>query len=386
MEKFDKLTSSFWDALIRKKDIIFFCVTILIGMIIRICGLDMITGDYYFYNTWIEDFRDCGLFGLEHGIGDYSIFFQTVFFLLSFIPGKPMYIYKMMSVMFDLGQAIAIAFFVCDPKKENLFKEKFNISFALAFLLPTIVLNSAYWGQFESCYSFFLVLTLIALHKEKFMRAFAWLGLAFAWKFQCIILVPFVLAYCIGKKKLNILHPVITIFVFWATSIPGIIAGRSKLDAFRVYLSQSSEYGHMYLKFTSFWVLVGDDYDLLKNPAILLTVMLCGIGLYAIISGKKKIGTYEEMLNTAAWFVWTATFFLPAMHERYSYFLDLIWILLACKNTRYIKYLVLTALINLINYGSYLFGIPDAATIPFAVIMLCGYILYSYEILKADNS
>ena len=386
MKALDKFTEKFWDTVIRNKSILFFVCILIIGSVIRICGFDHITGDYYFYNTWFYDLKENTWFALGHGVGDYSIFFQTVFLFLTLIPGKGMYIYKTMSCLFDLGQALLIAGFVTEFKKENLLKEKFNLSFSLAFLLPTVVLNSAYWGQFESCYSFFLILVLISLYKEKYYGAFAWLGLAFAWKFQSIFLVPFILVYCIAKKKLNILHPAITLFVFWLTSIVGIFAGRSKLDAFRIYLGQSAEYGNMYLKTTSFWCLVGDNYDLLSSFAILLTVALLGLGAYMVLSGKKKISTCEEMLNTAAWFMWTVTFFLPAMHERYSYFLDLICILLTFKNTRYIKYLVLTASLNLINYGAYLCDIPAADTAPFALLMLGAYIYYSKEILTSDPS
>ena len=138
MKALDNITEKFWDTMIKYRNIIFFTAILFIGSVIRICGMDLITGDYWFYNTWFYDLKENTWFALGHGVGDYSIFFQTVFLALTLIPGKGMYIYKTMSCLFDLGQALLIAGFVCDFKKKEVFGEKFNLSFTLAYLLPTV--------------------------------------------------------------------------------------------------------------------------------------------------------------------------------------------------------------------------------------------------------
>lgn len=48
----------------------------------------------------------------------------------------------------------------------------FFITFAVVIMLPTVILNSAYWGQCDSIYTTFIILTLLYLYKGKYHGAF----------------------------------------------------------------------------------------------------------------------------------------------------------------------------------------------------------------------
>ncbi len=47
---------------------------------------------------------------------------------------------------------------------------------------------------------------------------------------------------------------------------------------------------------------------------------------------------------------------LPAMHERYSYPLDILLLILGTLNKKYLIYAVVSVMLSTITYGHYLFG------------------------------
>lgn len=126
---------------------------------------------------------------------------------------------------------------------------------------------------------------------------------------------------------------------------------------FLIYMNKVQERQRMYIGYPSFWLIVGNDYDLLKQIAILLTVVILGIGLYLVLSEKKKIDTLESYLNTACWSVWSMILFLPAMHERFSYMLDIMFVMLCIyKGRKYLCYAIVEMLLSLMTNGHYLFS------------------------------
>ena len=52
----------------------------------------------------------------------------------------------------------------------------------------------------------------------------------------------------------------------------------------------------MYMNISSFWVLLGDGYEYLKDYAVLLTMILCGIEIYIFINLKKWIYRLETII------------------------------------------------------------------------------------------
>ena len=120
--------------------------------------------------------------------------------------------------------------------------------------------------------------------------------------------------------------------------------------------------------------LVGNDYSNLKLFAIIVTIFICGVGLYLIMSEKVKIISLEDYLRVATWFMWTCILFLPSMHERYTYPLDIFLILLCFINREYLKYAIYSICLSTITYSSFLF-----ANTSIDILMVLLYIfLYVY--------
>ncbi len=89
---------------------------------------------------------------------------------------------------------------------------------------------------------------------------------------------------------MSILHFTITLASFWLTGIVAFIKGRNVMDIFTIYADQTGIYKEMYLNTASFWKLVGNEYTIMNDFAILFTVAILGIALYLYIlkSSKKQ--------------------------------------------------------------------------------------------------
>jgi len=94
------------------------------------------------------------------------------------------------------------------------------------FILPTIFVNSAYWGQIESLYTVFLVITMYFFLVNKPFWAMIAFSFAFSIKLQAIFYAPF-LAILLFKKKVNPLHFLLVPAVYLFLSLPVLILGRN---------------------------------------------------------------------------------------------------------------------------------------------------------------
>ena len=176
----------------------------------------------------------------------------------------------------------------------------------------------------------------------------------------------------------------VSVAVFYVLSSAGVFFGRHPLEPFYIYLGQANVSTSMYLNVPSFWMLVGDNYEWLKGMAICIFACLCGIGLYYVLDGKKKMNTSEQYLNTCCWFLWTCILFLPAMHERYTYPLDIILIILCLLDKKYYKYATISVLFSITGYASYLFK-TDGIMYWQALLYVFAWIHFTYNLLCKDE-
>lgn len=88
----------------------------------------------------------------------------------------------------------------------------------------------------------------------------------------------------------------------------------------------------------------------------------------------------EEFLKTASWTVWTCLMFLPSMHERYGYLLDVLLIILAFKNKKYFSFTTITVLSSIMTYGNYFFANGSNVKL-ISIILIISYVCYSYVIM-----
>ena len=143
--------ASFWGLelckkLTTKKSVLISCVLIAAALAARLLCMDHVTADYEtFLSKWVDYFRSNGAWkGLGGSVGNYNVpyLYFLAFFSLSDV--NDLYLIKLLSIAFDFILAHGIMSIV------SLFKKEKNIQLGAYFVslfLPTVILNSAYWGQ-----------------------------------------------------------------------------------------------------------------------------------------------------------------------------------------------------------------------------------------------
>ena len=344
----------------------YFILITLIGLFVRLLGFDFISNDMKFcLLPWFNIINDSGgLNALTEQVGDYGLLYQTIIALMTYVDINPVYQYKVLSVVFDFLLAFSIAFFIYSTDLPTIFPYqnrtiRFCLTYACVLFMPTVILNSAFWGQCDSIYSCFLLWGLCFLYKRKFKDTFFMLGCALSFKLQTVLLFPLFLFHYFLKKQFSLFNFIITFATFWLSGIVAYLYGRNILDGINIYLYQVGEYKSMWLNVPSFWVLVGNDYDRYHLFAISLTIVLLGIGFGVFLYYKQQIDSFSQLIILAIFVEWTCILFLPSMHERYTYVLDLLLLILSILDSRCVKYAVIAIGTSCITYSSFLFRTPE---------------------------
>ena len=374
----------------KKKELTFLFIITLLGIFVRYVGRDIISGDMETaFLPWFKVMKDGGgLAALSKQIGDYGLLYQTIIALLTYIDINPLYLYKILSVFFDFLLAVSIAYFIYNCGLNTVFtgndKEKsFCLTYAYVLLLPTVVMNSAFWGQCDSIYTFFLLWSVWLLYKEKFQLSFFALGCSLAFKLQPILMFPLFVYSYFSRKKFSIFNVFITACTFWLSGIVVYLQRQRAFDSVGIYSNQVVMFKRMWMNVPSIWAFISDDYNRFHLLAIGLTFIILGIVLLMVITGKKKINSFKQMMELAIFVEWTCIIFLPAMHERYTYVMDLLLLMLAIVDGKYIIHAFIAIVTSCMTYSAYLFTGKELSLGIIAVYLLF-WLHYSYLIFSAD--
>lgn len=373
--------------------LLFVVLAAAIGLLIRWAGRDFVSLDMRdALLPWFDQIKAAGgLSALSSQVGDYGLLYQTIISLMTYVDISPIYQYKLLSVAFDAALAVMAALVYKDLMLNGLNGKTQTVSReahesiltrsalvgVLVWLLPTVMLNSAYWGQCDSIYAFFCLATLYQLRRGSYLFAFVLLGLAFSCKLQTVFIVPFIAVYYLITKRFSVVYILLSVAVMWLMGVVAFAYGRGLLAPLQIYYGQSSHYELMYLSFPSFWVLLGDDYWGFRWYAIFFTLCVVVTGMYVCLNHRRFLHSRVNYYCVVAWFIWSMVLFLPCMHDRYAYLLDLLLVMMACCDRRFIKYAVVALLTSLYFYGCFLFVQRDEAPILLSVVYLLAYLHYT---------
>ena len=330
----------------------------LLAVLVRYYGKNYLSDDMTgCFLPWYEYFKTNGVPGLKEQVGDYNLIYQTILALMARTNYQPVYMIKMLGIVFDFvlaGVFVSIIRGSFNVKDKNILL----VAYASVLLLPTAVLNSAYWGQTDAVYTVFVLSTLALLYMKKYPLAFIFLGIAFGFKLQSVFILPFIAMLYLNRKDFSFLNILYTVMAFWAVGIVAFIHGRSLMAPLDIYLYQIDNYPKMYFNFPSFWTLFSNDYLCFGNVPIITTATIMLLGVLFLYSRKDF---EQKYFFYATWTVWTVLLFLPKMHERYAFPLDILLLLLCFLDKKCIKYAVLSICLSLMTYGIYFGGLNDSS-------------------------
>lgn len=366
--KIDKELREFAD---NKKIInIFFIIMFTIFAILaRILVLHFESGDYTVcLEPWMEQIKAYGgLKSLKYEIGNYNILYMTIMAIFSYIPISSKILIKLLSIVFDFIIAIFGALIVKKILKEKDKDNKISIlTYASLIMLPTVFLNSALWGQCDSMYVGFTLISLYYILKDKNVLSFVFAGLAFACKLQFIFILPIYIVLYFKKKNFSILNFLIIPLVNFITCLPAIIAGRSIIDCLSIYLAQTGQGSRMLtLNFPNIYKFVPDFFSNQSTILIIFTLLVLGIVTYIIIQNKSKF-TNTNMIGASIMYILLMVTLLPYMHERYGYCAEVLLVIYVAIRKKDFWMIAVSQIAILSEYFNFLGNMDQSLIMIFA--------------------
>ena len=306
----------------------------IVGFALRCIGLDVETSDMRVLTSWHEQLEAAGpgLDALLEYRGDYPLTYITIIWLVGKLPIDFMYALKASSILLDYILAFGFASLVEEIKPSG--GKNYCVGFAVVMMLPTVIMNSSVWGQCDSLYATFVVWAIYCIIKERYGMSMVFLGIAFAFKLQTILILPFFLIYYWMEKKFSALYFGIIPLVMILCNIPAIAAGYPISIAFTPYVGLSGGYPWLYYFYPNFWFFFqAAPFYMFQAGAIFCAFTALLIFVVLLVKNNVRI-TKDRIIPIAMWTLYTCVMFLPTMHERYTYIAELFAIALLLGNLK----------------------------------------------------
>ena len=311
------------------------CALLLVlALFIRLAFFDRENTDYqWFLKVWVDFYRtNPGFSALGKAIGNYNI--PYLYFLALFARSsiRDLYLIKLLSVFFDILLAWAGLLLVRRCGGSIL---RGLVCFFVILFLPTVVLNSALWGQCDSIYTSLALLGIAAAlptgRKEgNPALSMVCIALSFGFKLQAVFIMPvWVILWAWQRYKWYWfgLFPL----TYLVLILPAVIAGRPLQDAVMLYFNQAGTVGdalnYNAPSLTAFLRNVTAPEALSSGLIIAAFVAMGMIVLSGILLRRRM--TPVLFLGFTALTVLVIPFLLPHMHDRYFYPADVVTAVLA---------------------------------------------------------
>ena len=363
-------------------DILLIVGVTILSILIRLSVRHVITGDWTaWWELWFAELYEGGFKAIAGDWYDYAPPFVYLLWIITILPINCMTGFKGMMSGFDFMAAIVGALTVYELTKS---KKKSIITYAVFMLSPIFIVNSTLWAQCDMLPMFWVMLCTYFIIKDRPCLGMFFFGVAFAFKLQPLWLLPmFVILWL--NKKVKIQHFLWLPVNYFIGIIPAWLAGKPLWECLNVYLSQTTEeMWALVLKYCNIYYWIGTDkfIEEYHTAGIWLTLGVFMIVLYYMGRKKLKI-TKEFVLLLGAFFGLLAPFFLPHMHERYSFFAEVFLLLYVIVKPSKFYLFVLQSLVAFMGYSVFLaqdWSLP-LDYMPFinlAVLLGTGYEVYKY--------
>lgn len=353
---------------------------ILISCGIRFTGLRFISWDMSGYLLkWYRVIAENGLADALRGhLGNYT---PPYFYLLALVTltkstFAPIIGIKLISSIFDIFSAWMVY------KIIKLRYSSFRVSLLAAsifFLLPTIWLNSGFWGQADSIYTGFILVCLYFLLKERPRWSIFFFAVAFSFKLQSVFLLPFLLVLTL-RKRIPWFSYVLIPIVYTILVLPAVLSGSSWAWALSIYINQTHFNKQWSLNAPNLYGFISQDtnqirifFHILYFPYSDIYAFLLGAAIITLIwilatSKTLQPNNRQDLLLSALASVSLMAFILPRMHDRYFYLADVISLLVAFYAPRDWFLPVLFQISSFLVYDNFLFGVKPL-NLPIAIVV-----------------
>ncbi len=334
---------------------------LLVGLGLRLAVWSYATLDVGRYlRPWYDFARDHGWGSLSAGFTNYTPFYSYLLIAVAAFDGHaPMLLLiKAISFAFELGTALLAYRFVLRATQSH---NRASVALIACWLAPAVLYNGALWGQADSIWTFFIVLSAYLFSTGR--NGVLPFGLAFSVKAQGVFLGPFALGMILRQRRSPLWFATLPL-IYLALALPTLLAGRPLVEVLRIYADQANTFHALSMNAASLWALApGVPYSA-GVPIGLALAGAAGLGLTVMIDRAKRrdieFNTLAACLSLLA-----MPLLLPKMHERYFYAFEVLSIILACQNRKYLLVALAAQTSAVLSYVAFdrdiQLGVPVAA-------------------------
>ena len=362
---------------------------IAVAMLLRFIGKDLIYPDYTeFLRPWSAHIASHGYFAaLGEKFANYNVPYLYLLTILSWLHTHTsiplLYLVKGLSVVFDVVLALFVVRIV-RLRYPDL--RVAALAGVLTLMLPTVVLNGAYWAQCDTIYSAFTMAGLYYLLRDRPWPAAILFGVAISFKLQAIFVLP-VLFVMLLAGRVRIRHLLAIPAVYIALAVPAWALGRPLRQLLLIYVDQGGQYQQLTLGAPTLYAFIRPNAELLPTVRTAgIAFALAGVLALAYIALRHRTAT------DPAWIVLTAAassllvpFLLPGMHERYFMQADVLTVVAALWLPSLWAVPLLTQVASFMSYLPYMFryrGVPPMDLRLLSLAMFAALALLIRQLLR----
>ncbi|GAA4591717.1 Gpi18-like mannosyltransferase [Actinoplanes octamycinicus] len=371
-------------------DALLIVALVVVAALLRFAGRDWLAGDFVaFLRPWSRYIAAHGYFAsMGDDFANYNVPYLYLLSVLTWVhehtPIPLVYLVKSVSVGFDAVLAWYAARIVGLHRPD---RRIMALAGVLVLLLPTVVLNGAFWAQCDSIYTAFTMAGLYYLLRDRPWVAMALFGLAITVKLQAIFVFPvlFVLLLA-GRIRVRHLAPIPLVYVLAA--IPAWLAGRPFRDLMLIYADQSGEYPALSMNAPSIYTFIRPRVEVIadfRTVGVLFTAAAVLLLAYVVLIRRIPLDRERIVLLAASYSI-LVPFLLPGMHERYFMQAEVLAVVAALYRPRRLwPAPILVQVASLMSYLPYFLGGNRPQPLDFrvlAVLMLAALLLTVWQLLR----
>ena len=236
--------------------------------------------------------------------------------------------------------------------------------------LPTVLMNSALWGQCDAMYASGLAACVYYLLGNRAGAAMVAYGLAFSLKPQAVFLAPLILVL-VWQRRFSPLLLYVPVAVYVLLTLPACVAGRSFLELVLLYANQRIlPFPALTLGATNLYQwLPGVPFEPFFKAGLALAVV-SAVAFMIALARRFPDGLGSPVLLQAALLsLVLMPYLLPAMHERYFFAADALAVAYAFTVRRGWMVAALIQFASAFTYLPYLFHVEPVPRSVLAAVM-----------------
>lgn len=320
---------------------------------LRAMSMDHVTLDYVnFLSRWVAHFRTNGFKALSESVGNYNLPYLYFLALFSYADFYDLYLIKLLSIAFDVllaASSMKLVSLVTESEGKRLF------TFLAVLMMPTVILNGAYWGQCDSIYTAFGVLSLYYALDGKPICAMVSIALSFAFKLQAVFIMP-VFIVLLYTKRIKFGHFLIFPLTYAVLALPAVLLGRPFKETLTLYFDQMGTVGGglNYNSPSIFAILRSSEYASILSTLGILAAFAFLLLIYAWAYTRRESADNRSVITLACLISVAIPFLLPHMHDRYFFPADVFTLIFAVMLPKYSIVPLLCSFSSLLGYHAYL--------------------------------